>query len=85
MNLGNLSQVFSLDQMSLCRLSSHGFYKRCRVKEELGVNAIMHREKNKHAQKSIQKTMNGGLLLSYSKCSAYFYRLKKLIKAAFKQ
>lgn len=27
MNLGNLSQVFSLDQMSLCRLSSHGFYK----------------------------------------------------------
>lgn len=27
MNLGNLSQVFSLDQMSLCRLSSHGFYR----------------------------------------------------------
>lgn len=25
MNLGSLSQVFSLDQMSLCRLSSHGF------------------------------------------------------------
>lgn len=27
MNLGNLSQVFSFDQMSLCRLSSHGFYR----------------------------------------------------------
>lgn len=27
MNLGSLSQVFSLDQISLCRLSSHGFWK----------------------------------------------------------
>lgn len=27
MNLGSLSQVFSLDQMSLCRLSSHGFWR----------------------------------------------------------
>lgn len=40
MNFGNLSQVFSLDQMSLCRLSSHGFY--ITEKKGLEVKAIMH-------------------------------------------
>lgn len=40
-NLGNLSQVFSLDQMSLCRLSSHGFCKDVE-KEGLEVKEVVY-------------------------------------------
>lgn len=42
MNLGNLSQVFSLDQMSLCRLSSHGFYGGTDKIRDLYACCIMH-------------------------------------------
>lgn len=42
MNLGNLSQVFSFDQMSLCRLSSHGFYKGTVESRDLWARCIMH-------------------------------------------
>ncbi len=54
MNLGNLSQVFSLDQMSLCRLSSHGF---CRgTDKELEIKVIIYMQGlQKHTRSYMQR------------------------------
>lgn len=46
-NLGSLSQVFSLDQMSLCRLSSHGFYRR--TDKRIGATFNAHKNVCTHA------------------------------------
>lgn len=47
MNLGNRSHVFSLDQMSLCRLSSHGFYRDAdKIRDYMNYGCIMHAKAN---------------------------------------
>lgn len=67
MNLGNLSQVFSLDQMSLCRLSSHGFYRRTgKIREEINERKSGSKIKDLQVETHTNLNNNTEFLSKYS-------------------